>query len=210
MKRRDRETRVSQRDAHRPPSSFISTWNQWYPEAPPVGFLLRVAYKTRWLRIHSLPKSKRLPTSDRDRREILRRHNTVVTELFGLGAPCLVTLYARCRRDARTWLRHAAGLSVMPNRIGRLPASLWDPEHGVFTGPLCLFGHSLKWRPGVLDRFILAVAQDKVRGVVVSIERGVVYAPYDGGADLIYRSPADRRVAHSRYSAWLSAYPGGL
>jgi hypothetical protein len=34
-------------------------WNNHYPEAPPVGFLLRQVYSDRWLRIHSLPGSKR-------------------------------------------------------------------------------------------------------------------------------------------------------
>ncbi len=194
----------------RPPADFLRIWERWYPDAPPIGFLLRKAYGERWLRIHSLPKSKRYATTERERREILRRHNTVANDMFGLGTPCVVTLWDYCRRDVPARLRRAAGLDVTPYRIGRLPERLWYDEEGCFGCPMCIYGYSVVWRPGVLDGFILAVADEKITGVVVNMERAVVYAPYDGGADLIYRSPADRREAHRSYADWLSNRPDGL
>lgn len=194
----------------RPPADFLRTWERWYPGAPPIGFLLREAYEERWLRIHSLPRSKRYATTERERREILRRHNTVANDMFGLGTPCVVALCDPCRRDAPARLRRAAGLDVTPYRIARLSERLWDDDEGCYGCPVCLYGYSVVWRQGVLDRLIMAVADDKVEGVVVSLESAVVYAPYDGGADLIYRSPADRQEAHQRYNDWLSSRPDGL
>jgi len=42
------------------PEEFKSRWREWYPDATPHGWAMREAYPHRWLRIRSLPGSKRL------------------------------------------------------------------------------------------------------------------------------------------------------
>ncbi|GAA0623030.1 hypothetical protein HPO96_23290 [Kribbella sandramycini] len=62
-----------------------------------------------------------------------------------------------------------------------------------------------------LDRLLLAVADDEIGPVVVvGPEADWIYAPYDGGADVI-AADADRREAlRERFAAWLSPHPIGL
>jgi hypothetical protein len=75
---------------------------------------------------------------------------------------------------------------------------------------MCLLGGATTWRRGAFDAFITAVADDSVSGLVVSLETGAVYAPYDGGADLLFPSSWERDLAHERYADWRSAREDGL
>ena len=54
---------MSRADLDPLPADFLETWAEWFPDAPPVGFLLREAVPDRWLRIHSLTGSRRYPAS---------------------------------------------------------------------------------------------------------------------------------------------------
>lgn len=194
-----------------PPAGLLDRWAEWYPDAPPVGFLLRHADGDRWLRIHSLPESQRYPQSGAEHAEILHRHNAAASDVLGLGRRCALLCYAPCEGRWSGELGRQAGVShgALPY-IGALPAELWAEDDGCFTGPMCLFGVELTWTPGVLDVFVTASATDDVRGLVVCLETGAVYAPYDGGADLFYGSVGERDAARLRFSAWLSPYPSGL
>ena len=64
--------------------------------------------------------------------------------------------------------------------------------------------------PGSLDPLIRSVAEDQIQALLVSLESGRVYAPYDGGADLFLRSAAERDLMQKRYQQWLSSHPEGL
>src|SRR5712671_5847453 len=50
--------------------AFQSSFNN----CPPVGFMLRDTHGDRWLRIHSLPDSKRYPDNQQESDELLHRH----------------------------------------------------------------------------------------------------------------------------------------
>jgi hypothetical protein len=193
------------------PADFFATWTEWFPGTPPVGFLLREAEPDRWLRIHSLPGSRRHPTSGRDHAELLRRHNAVATDLLGEGGACAVVLFDVCDPQRSSALGARAGLTESElARVGSLPPALWDEDEGVFVEPVCLFGGSTVWRAGGFDAFIAAVADDRVRGLFVALETGAVYAPYDGGADLIFPTSWQRDLARDRYEGWLSSRHDGL
>jgi len=193
------------------PTDFFETWFSWFPDAPPVGFLLREAEPDRWLRIHGLPNSRRHPTSGWDHAELLRRHNAVATDLLGEGAPCAAVLFDVCDPQRGSALGARAGLteSELP-RVGTLPPELWGEDKGLFVEPVCLFGGSTVWRAGAFDIFIAAVAQDRVRGLFAALETSAVYAPYDGGADLIFPTTWERDLARERYEGWLSSRQDGL
>ena len=175
------------------PANFLETWTEWFPDAPPVGFLLREAEPDRWLRIHSLPGSRRHPESGWDHAELLRRHNAVATDLLGEGAACGVVLFDVCDPQRSSALGARAGLTEaeLP-RVASLPPDLWDEDDGVFTEPVCLFGGSTVWRTGAFDAFIAAVADARVSGMFAAFETGAVYAPYDGGADLFFPTTWER------------------
>jgi hypothetical protein len=193
------------------PSDFVDQWAAWYPDAPPIGFLLREAYEHRWLRIHSLPESKRYPKSGWEYAEVVRRHNVVANDVLGVGAPCAALIYRGCNDRWSDRLGRVSGLGEEPlPRVAPLPPELHDEDEGIFEVPMCIFGVATRWQPGSFDAFISATADNKVRGLLVELRRGQVYAPYDGGADLIFATEVERDAAHQRYAAWLSSDPSGL
>jgi hypothetical protein len=192
-------------------SDVLTRWHQWYPDAPPLGFLLRDAYPDRWLRIHSLPESKRYPTSGLEYAELLHRQNAVAEDAIGEGESCAILLAAACDGKGVASIGVSEGLtqSALP-RLGALPVELSDEETGVFATPMCIYGVVVRWRQGEFNRLITEVAEDRARGLVVNLDTGRVYAPYDGGADLFYRSEVERDAAKHRYRDWLSSREDGL
>jgi hypothetical protein len=62
-----------------------------------------------------------------------------------------------------------------------------------------------------LPRLLRLVADDVTRGVIITTaEMGWLYAPYDGGADVIAASPGHRDQLRRAHEDWLSAHPSGL
>ncbi len=194
-------------------------WRSWYDKAPPLGHVLREQHPERWLRIHSLPESRRYPATPSDWTELLARHNTVATELLGDGAPCL--LFA---------VRIAFEGQPMPEPFqdelealtGLRPTVLGRASEG-WPGQAALEGHDydvdnvwftaakVRWQRGAFDPLLRVIANDELHGVLFAAqETGHVYAPYDGGADLFFRDSGERDAARERYRAWLSSHPAGL
>jgi hypothetical protein len=191
--------------------TFLARWSVWYPGAPPIGFLLRAAYPERWLRIHSLPGSKRYATSAADYAELLLRHNTVAADLLGgVGAPCAVLV---CATSEGPWSRNLGAQAALAEGdlpfACRLPAALWE-QRAAFAEPVHLIGGACTWQVGAFDGFLRAVADDEVKGLVIELERGQVYAPYDGGADLFFATREERDSGRKRYESWVSSRPDGL
>lgn len=192
-----------------PQPGFLTQWAGWYPDSPPIGFLLREAYAHRWLRIHSLPLAKRNPTSGYDYAEIIRRHNEVATDVLGIDAQCVLVIVAPCT-DGDV-LAQRSGLGDSPLfALGQLESSLWDERDGVFAVPMCFYGGITTWRSGSFNLFLSAAAQDFTRAIVVETSRGQVFAPYNGGVDLFFASQFERDLASQRYAKWLSSRCDGL
>jgi hypothetical protein len=191
-------------------TDVLDRWPTWYPDAAPLGFLLREVYSDRWLRIHSLPNAKRYPTSGFEYAELLRRHYAVADDVIGSGERCAILLAAPCDGGASV-IGVAEGLTKtgLP-RLGALPLELSAEDTGVFGAPMCLYGAEATWQRGRFDRLITEVAEDRRRGLVVNLDTGRAYVPYDGGADLFYVTEDERDRARDRFRDWLSLREDGL
>lgn len=170
----------------------------------PAGFLCRETLSDRWMRIHSLPASKRYPENDTERAEVLRRHNTVATATLGNNAHCILFI---------------AHFSDSPNNIA---PNDYFPENlsfaHIFTldsneehDDIQLFAAEIHWTQGAFDSVILARAEDEIPPILfANLDRRTAYAPYDGGADLILTSSDAIASAKRIWSQWLSFREDGL
>lgn len=197
-------------ELHPVPTGFLNRWRQWYPDAPPVGFLLRQAYPDRWLRVHAMPEAKRSPTSGRDYAELLRRFNAVADEVLGAESPCVLVVLQECGVAVDRRSADAGSIADHLTELGTLPEKLWDQETGVFAVPMCIQAAATVWRGGDFDGLFSAVALDRIRALVVEQERGRVFAPYDGGADIILSATWERDQLRAHFSDWLSVRTDGL
>lgn len=166
-------------------------WNTLFPETSPAGFLLRQAHQHRWLRIHSLPESKRYANTETEYAELLTRHNAVATHTLGQNSPCYLIegYWVEQGMHAGEWIANLAKC----DEILRFETS------------------NLIWKSGQHDRLLCDIADCKRTNIVFgSRETNCIYAPYDGGADLIFRNEQERDERKQRYIGWLSKHPKGL
>jgi hypothetical protein len=73
-----------------------------------------------------------------------------------------------------------------------------------------LAGAAYVGRAAPNDTALRAVADDRVRALWVSEVTGEVFAPYDGGADLIVMSGERAELLRGTFASWLSPRTDGL
>ena len=169
---------------------ILDSWRQAFPDVPPVGYLVRASYPGRWLRIHSLPESKRYPGSEPEMNEVLRRHNAVAADVLGREGCALIT-GAYSGAAAGAW-----------------SVSLQDTEEEPYG--LNLSVQSTTWEAGAHDGLLRSVAEATSGPVLFySVRTGQAYAPYDGGADLFFRDGASRDAGSGPFASWRSPLESG-
>ena len=185
-------------------------WTATFDALPPLGWVLRKALPERWLRIHSLPSGQRYPSGANDLRTLLARHNAVATAVLGPGAG-IVVFAARhslaAHRPLPACLR--ALTFQMAESVPIFPIEASDDADE--PGFLSFTAARAVWVAGAFDAIIEAIAQDTLADVVFfSVRTRQVYAPYDGGADLVLVDRASRDQARHTHHAWLSDRADGL
>ena len=188
-----------------------SWWTSAFPDAPPLGHRLRLAYPDRWLRIHSLPESRRYPSDAAELELLLDRHQAVADELLGRERACMLVTPTWTPAELGERRTLAACFDAREFECVAVEAEP-DPDDPVGRWT-CFWALETTWDPA-RDRAIVAeVADDQLRAVWLSFDGPhgpEVYAPYDGGADLILADPARRGALASRWAAWLSRRPDGM
>lgn len=181
--------------------SFATEWRASFGGALPAGFLCRTALADRWLRIHSLPESKRYADTEAERVELLRRQNAAASYVLGDDADCqlLVTRFG----ENRSWSFEELPLN------GRTPVHILSARHD--GDEFQFFGLPVTWRTAAFNDLILAVADDRTGPVLFAdVQRRRIYSPYDGGADLFFPNPEVAELARDHFQEWLSTREDGL
>ncbi|MEL6759339.1 MAG: hypothetical protein AAFP04_02955, partial [Myxococcota bacterium] len=73
-----------------------------------------------------------------------------------------------------------------------------------------IWGAEMLWSKPVPRDLLLAVADDEERVVFLSDTTKQVFAPYDGGADVILRDESEASDFRARFKKWLSPRADGL
>lgn len=178
---------------------IADSWRRAFGDVAPLGHLCRIACRERWLRIHSLPLSKRYPESLADYAELLSRQNTAATTILGIDAECLF-FFSEFPDQSASML-----LDLLPRPR---PKPTWLPELARLANEyddLRIGALPVTWTPGLFDELLRARADDDVAPILfANLDRASAFAPYDGGADLFLASPIDVPVLRQRWSSWLS------
>ncbi len=185
-------------------------WSTQYPESDPIPYLLRTTYRSRWVRFHSLPESKRYAENEFEYQTILDRHNQVLQ--FLAEPDELLTFTSTGYSETEVAVRAPQLAELDPS------AEHWttiakheidnDPEYPNFWHS---FAAHYRWRPQVFDSLLRLVADDTVANTMILSTTGHwIYHPYDGGADVILGTTAERDQLKAQFSSWLSSRSDGL
>lgn len=173
-------------------------WDDCWPRCEPIGHLLRGAYRERWVRVHSLPESKRYPDTEAEYRIVLDRHRAVLGELGSSGE--LVVIHPH-------W--GSADLASSHEQSPRFPrASFWrsvnqDPDDQT-TQDVDLFVALASPDSDALAGLLRDVADDSTAWVIIAPrDFRWLYAPYDGGGDVIASTTQERDLLGAKFASWL-------
>ncbi len=191
---------------------FRYFWQQHFLNCPPISYLFKHRLTDRWFRFHSLPKSKRYAENEADIVELLDRQNTVLLDVIGTGMCTLVLgnySYAPC------FEKQCSAISNFEfQEFLKLSKQDFDPdeleigEESLYFNLFCTT-HSLK--SGSLDDILLCVAEWKITNFfVINCDSERIFAPYDGGVDIILKNAKERDEFKIKYKSWLSSHPQGL
>ncbi len=183
-------------------SSFESFWQKFYGQVPPLGHMLRAAFPDRWIRFHALPESKRYPETKAEEEEILRRGNALATHVLQSESQCWLST------GVATWFADENDGPSEFYRPYQMTRSFdWNPSDSESQDgePTTFYATSTTWVPGNFDDLLLEIANWREKAILADNASGRVFAPYDGGFDLICTDQDDVMRLKSEFGSWMSA-----
>jgi hypothetical protein len=173
---------------------FHEFWALNYPGGDPIGYQFRHRMPERWLRIHSLPESKRYAESVEEWTELLHRQNRVIDDLIGESAVVRIVINYI---DIRNPLFDEYAFTNIGTFVDMAAETVFQS-----------FLISTEWRTGSLNLILRMIANDEIRAFLIGPD--CIVAPYDGGVDLILCDEAERDRWKLVYQPWLSRRDDGL
>lgn len=195
-------------------TSFQSQWNQFYPNNLPISHLLKHYFPQSWLRIHSLPESKRYADTPAEYELLLNRHNKIITDCFGENTSIFIVSghYFSHSRNNKAYdltfiLPYKFHLEQEINLTQLNPENYDDDGEDHYFRPCSI---ETIWQPNTHDELLKKIADDEVRAFMLSFEQNIIVAPYDGGIDFIIFDDVKRQALRDKYKDWLSPREDGL
>ncbi|MDV4166886.1 hypothetical protein [Rhodovulum sp. FJ3] len=185
-------------------NEFSKAWRRSFGMSPPLGYVLRYDYFQNWTRFHSLPNSKRLAKSDEEFGILLERANTLAAECFEKQTP----IWIATGRLSEIALND----DDLPIRMNMSKVMDWidEDEAPAYQQEWSFFASRAEWTRSSLDWLFREIAEDRERAVLFSEDAQTVFAPYDGGFDIISLQPGKITQLENTYSSWMSSRPDQL
>jgi hypothetical protein len=174
-------------------------WESNFLKCPPVSHIVR-SRSTQWTRFYTLPQAKLWPDTEAELKEILERHNALLTDLLPPRTEFLVITpeYSEFP-SVPAELRYG-----QPDSLYWRSVALHEIENDPEPNYWHFFVSERTWSKRALDEFLIAVAQDEVENaLLVAPDRKLVYHPYDGGADIYLAPERDLEHIKRQHAEWL-------
>ncbi|ENX13366.1 hypothetical protein F895_02670 [Acinetobacter sp. CIP 64.2] len=196
------------------PYSFQSQWELFYPVKLPISHYLIQDFPQFWFRIHSLPESKRYADTAAEYELLLNRHNKIITDCFGDDTSIFIVSghYFSHSRNNKAYdpafiLPYQFHLEQEINLKLLNPEDYDDDEENSFFRPYSI---ETIWQPKTHNELLRKIADDELRAFMISFEKNIIVAPYDGGIDFIILDEVKRNDLRNKYQDWLSPRADGL
>jgi hypothetical protein len=176
-------------------------WRAHFGEFAPIGHVLRLHRAADWLRLHSLPESKRYAQTSQEMNEILRRAELLAAHLFVAGETIFLFRSA-FHFPERGALSMAHGTAIFSAKTSS--AEPHDDDYFSTTA------QTLRWPYANFSDLIRRVANaEENMCTLTSPASSNIFCPYDGGIDT-FTSRRLRAQLSRAFSNWRSSHPLGL
>ena len=187
-------------------TDFMTLWQHFHPGCFPVSDFLKHDETGRWLRLHSLPGSKRYADSEGEMAIILERQTTLAREVLGDGEPCWMSSYVFVPEPGIRDYWQDRHQVILAECSMQTVCRLDDPNE---TEPdeirtFDIVAARTRWQAERFLPLLRAIADDETRIMWMSEKTGSVFAPYDGGIDLLLSDPAAVSAMALKHAEWLS------
>jgi len=182
--------------------------DRWGYQAPTSG-RLRTVFFDEWVRFHSFANLRRYPSDEGGIRQAHRRHRRVLQDVrrgHGRGRLIFVATgvepWEALADDGSTYMAFHR-----PNDVPGLTdwfhaRNPWDV--GPYAPTAIVYG-TAKGTVRDLDRVLHQTIIGMQPGLTITDESmNWLYCPYDGGADIVLPTSADRDRLAARHERWLS------
>jgi len=126
---------------------------------------------------------------------MLERQSAVALEVLGSGAACFVVVprFERLPLGHRTSVPELVAVDLRCQLCGSNDVT--DISYLVAT---------VKWDAKAMKPALLAIAEEESRALWANAKTGEVFAPYDGGVDVVVSSSKRRARLEGQFAEWLS------
>ncbi|WP_336930699.1 DUF3885 domain-containing protein [Acinetobacter tandoii] len=190
-------------------NTFERKWNKSFPNKAPISYVFKYYFPNSWIRIYSLPDGKRYADNAIEHESLLKVQNQIISDCLGSGTPIFIVSGNYFIGNSSEPIYDQTSI-LSYNFISGSPINLHeiDPEYfddgennDLFFTPI--FTES-KWELNLHNDLLLKIANDETRAFLISFEKDIIIAPYDGGLDLIIKNQELQCKIRQKYSDMLS------
>jgi|GEM_PF-6720188 hypothetical protein len=191
-------------------NSFRMNWNNNFPSALTYGLQLRDQYKEHWLRIHTLPNSKRYPDKSNHYKEILKRHDELMNDLFKPNSTLAVVTFGYSETCIPVKPKEMDFISKDLSYLYSTPYEI-DEENPTFN----IYWHGWFYFEQVTEKKFDVILHKVIDNAIQNVYFvdplcKNIYHPYDGGADIIFSENQNVKIWKEKYNDWLPNNSIGL
>ncbi|OHD13246.1 MAG: hypothetical protein A2086_16910 [Spirochaetes bacterium GWD1_27_9] len=183
--------------------SFKEWWDQFYNNISPIKWDLKYKLQNNWFRIHCLPESKRYAENENEYSIILKRYNSISSEILDNEECWLV--YSKYKINDNKII--SENIPDIDNKSLKYEFELLIDDDEI----ILFWTTKIIWQENKFNNMLKEISDDNLCHIYfVNIQNGNIFAPYDGGADLIIKDIKEKEKLKLKYSEWLSNHPEGL
>jgi hypothetical protein len=171
---------------------------------PPINYLFKIFYTDRWLRIHSLPDSKRYANTDEEWEILFNTQNTILEDIFTAGDDVILFSGGYNSKDFFNNDNHLvdhvslkAYNFIALDEIDLHAKSQDYCEVNTFYTP---YFTTIHFKDSSYNDVLKSIADDEMRAFFINPKSNTIFAPYDGGIDIIYKDAEARDFYKVKYN----------
>lgn len=199
-------------------AKFQNIWTHYYGDCVPLTNVFKYNLQNKWLRFHSLTNGKRYAQNNDELSEIIKKNHYLMKDIIGDSRKAFV-VFATPNYDP-SLSESNLGCELNQTQKGYVEICNKIIEkfnlENEFTINFDGMSFSINSALVELDKFSFEdifsqIANDEVDYLfIMNPKNGDIFAPYDGGVDLIIRDETKKANLREKHKNWLSNREDGF